>query len=76
MTAPLSTPAFRKVTISLRLEIWGDDLDGEVGKLRELAGAIDEVVSEYATATVGVDIAATGEATVTEGWPGADQDGS
>jgi len=61
-------PEYRKVTIHVPVEIWGEDPDGDVGKLREITEAVNEVVTEYVTATIGVDIAATGQATVTDGW--------
>jgi len=61
-------PNFRKVTIHVPVEIWGDDLDGDIGKLREITEAINEILTEYVTSTIGVDVAATGQATVTDGW--------
>jgi hypothetical protein len=60
--------AYRKVTIRVPVEIWSTDPDGDVGKAREIAGAVGEVVAEYLESTIGVAVAATGETTVTEGW--------
>ena len=60
--------AFRKVTVRIPVEIWSTDPDGDTGKIREIGGAIGEVVAEYLESTIGVDVGATGETTVTEGW--------
>ena len=60
---------FRKVTVHVPLELHStEDVDGDLDKLNEIAGAVGEVVQEYVEAEIGTDVAATGETTVSAGW--------
>ncbi len=72
MTENTSETAYTRATIHLRLEVatTADDADRVLGWLRETAAMLADDPEALGT---GLDIAATGAATVTEGWyEGAD----